>query len=265
MTPHVILLADAGGTIGWGHAVRQLALAEALVGRKVRTLFVTQTREALKLDWPCPVWWVEDIEKCELTYGAHLVFDFPDDVAEPEGAVYRQRVVFEDYGESRLGADLLVGCHFGAPVREPAIPAFLGPRWAPLRRVFRWGEPGAPRWNAAGSHGPPITHEPGSTAFRQSAEKMAALLSMAPYAIVPPSMIALECLAVGVPVVLHVPGPKWQPIADAMVAAGVAVTDSPEGIEAVLDPATAKRMSEAGREAVDGRGAERLAEWLSDA
>lgn len=264
MTPHVVLLADAGPGIGWGHAVRQLALAEALVAKRVRTLFVTRTREALRLDWPCPV----QVGEVDLAAVRVAVYDLPQPAATWPTALLSPThvVVFDDYGTVQWpnGASV-VDPHFGAAARMGGLDGarFLGPRWAPLRRPFNWTGARTPYWYG-GVHGtPPLRYEAG-TGGLGTAHQVASAMVEAPYAIVPPSMIALECLCVGVPVVLTVPGEKWQPIADAMIAAGVAQPDTPEGIEAATDPTTAKRTSEAGMEAVDGHGAERLAEWLAE-
>lgn len=269
MTPHVVLLADAGPGIGWGHAVRQLALAEALVAQKCRVLFVTRTKKALTLDWPCPVWEVFDVEKAELPEGAVLVYDMPDQPLEPEGFAYRGVVRFADYGPPANywdgDPDYLVCPNFAATSHEWHGPAFLGPRWAPLRRPFNWTGVRDPSWLTRNAGNDEATVFPLAGWGGFDAHCVARMMAASRYALVSPSMVALECLAVGVPVVLTVPGPKWQPIADAMVAAGVAVLEGPEGIEAVSDPTTAKAMSERGRDLVDGRGARRLAEWLADA
>ena len=257
MKPHVVLIADAGGEIGWGHAVRQLALAEALVAQKVRTLFVTRTKEALALDWPCPVRVVES--RVYAGFGGRAVVD-----ADVEMDALCD-LTFDDYAAADPRGEL-VNPHFGAADRygKPHGTYFLGPRWAPLRPEFRWGAQG-PRWTVSGKHSDEPLEYAGAKWLGYSARQVIEAMAFAPFAIVPPSMIALECLAVGVPVVLRVPGPKWQPIADAMVAAGVAVMEGDEGIQTATNPTTAKAMSEAGREAVDGRGAARLAEWLADA
>lgn len=272
MKPRVILIADAGGEIGWGHAVRQLALAEALIARHVPTLFVTRTREALALDWPCPV--AIGDEYVGISAGpAVSVYDLVDgdyrghDVG---GSVVR----FDDYCAAPCeDVDVLVRPHFGStPVNRAA---FLGPRWAPLRPEFeRYNR--NPNQDRGGLfvYGPAPEVWDGRFAIVRpkslNAKVVARQMSNCALALVPPSMVALECLCVGLPVVLYVPGPKWQPIADAMVQAGVAEiwSGKPDdySLACVLaDDGKRQKMSEAGREAVDGRGSERLAEWLADA
>lgn len=269
MKPEVVLIADAGPGIGWGHAVRQLALATALVGKGVRTLFVTRTREALSLDWPCPVWEVGDVARCELP-NATVVYDLPDDAVN-EG--HNGGVRFDDYGPRASYLDYVVCPNFAATAHEWDTPAFLGPRFAPLRHPFNDGWLKSETRHGVAVYGldapdlpPGVVLRPGRGSMR--ARDMAAYLGSATVALVPPSMVALECLAIGTPVVLYVPGPKWQPIADAMEAAGVAKVWSGRADDHTLgcvlaDDGLRRRMSEAGREAVDGRGSERLAEWLA--
>ena len=128
MKPHVILVADAGPGVGWGHAVRQLALAEALVAKWVPVLFVTRTREALRLDWPCPVWCVHDVEKASLPDCRVLVYDLPETPELPDNVAVRGVVRFEDYGSGCYGpvtADYVVCPNFAAESSVWGSPAFL--------------------------------------------------------------------------------------------------------------------------------------------
>ena len=276
MKPHVILIADAGGEIGWGHAVRQLALAEALVGKGVSTLFVTRTEEALGLDWPCPVWRVADVARCELPnpYGT-AVYDLPEP-CENDGGHLEREVSFRDHGPlpgDENETDYVVSPHFGAAWYDWTVPTLLGPRWAPIRRAFALYPIRNENRSGIFVYGDAPEVPKGLLVKRphtMNARATASQIAGCTIALVPPSMIALECLAVGTPVVLYVPGPKWQPIADAMVEAGVAEiwSGAPEDytLACVLaDDGKRRRMAEAGREAVDGGGAGRLAEWLADA
>lgn len=281
MTPDVVLLADAGPGIGWGHAVRQLALAEALVAKRVRTLFVTRTREALGLDWPCPTWVVFDVEKAAIE-ARTLVYDLPEFVDTPDIWTGENILQFADYGPPPPDYLAPSVCpNFAAHTHDWTVASFLGPRWAPLRKgfasvpsfrkgaipenrsgLFVYGDfPALPKGTPASVY---------LKTFGGESYQAAHTIGMCVAALVPPSMVALECLAVGTPVVLYVPGPKWQPIADAMEAAGVARiwSGNPEDhtLACVLaDDGLRRRMAEAGRDHVDGRGAERLAEWLADA
>lgn len=259
----VILCADAGPEIGWGHAVRQLALAQALVEIGGRPTFLTRTREALRLDWPCPVRLVDAVDP-----RAGTVMDLP----EPPDTTAPDRVVwFDDYGHAPdvLGVDP----HFGAHLRRTS--GFLGPQWAPVRKGFaECGDSEGQAWTPRSGvyvYGPhpelPKGLEPVTAPSFRTWDVARAMVG-AVCALVPPSMVALECLAVGTPVVLYVPGPKWQPIADAMVEAGVARVWSGEKDDHTLacvlaDDGLRGRMSEAGRDHVDGRGAQRLARWLA--
>ena len=263
LKPHVILIADAGGTIGWGHAVRQLALAEALVAKGVPTLFVSRTREALSLDWPCPVQHDPEPLFMEGEIDARVVFDGVRPRSE-------WALLFDDYGDGPLG-DYLVDPHFGAVTRHHSLArSFLGPRWAPLRSEFEHYARNPRNENRSGvfvyGDAPDLVNLPPIRPASFNAKHTAKLMASCAVALVPPSMVALECLAVGTPVVLYVPGPKWQPIADAMVQAGVAhIWDGKDYTlgRVLADDGERKRMAEAGREAVDGLGAERLAEWLA--
>ena len=242
-----------------------MALAEALVAKGVRTLFVTRTREALRLDWPCPVQVGTPPSAKAHVYDLH-------DWGAKDGAA--NVLTFEDYGGLTTGAWAAIDPHFGAAARhgDRIQAGFLGPKWAPLREPF--GRQFLPAQNKSGVFvygDAPALPKGAPKPVRYAgfnARHAAHAMTMSTLALVPPSMIALECLAVGTPVVLYVPGPKWQPIADAMVQAGVAAIW--DGKDATLgrilaDDRERKRMSDAGREAVDGRGADRLAEWLADA
>lgn len=269
MKPDVILIADAGGSIGWGHAVRQLALAEALVAKGVPTLFVSRTREALSLDWPCPVMVGAVPDGARAT-----VWDLPAVKMPP--ALATSALVFDDHAEI-VGPTLYVDPHFGAVDRYESRPTIgcrptglLGPRWAPLRSEFEHYARNPRNENRSGvfvyGDAPDLVNLPPIRPTSFNAKHTAKLMASCAVALVPPSMVALECLAVGTPVVLHVPGPKWKPIADAMVQAGVAhIWDGKDYTlgRVLADDGERRRMAEAGREAVDGLGAERLAEWLA--
>jgi spore coat polysaccharide biosynthesis predicted glycosyltransferase SpsG len=273
LKPHVILIADAGPEIGWGHAVRQLALAEALCERGVRTLFVTRTREALALDWPCPVQVVDGHPHLPAATRT-VVCDDPTGFERCD-SLRAAPVVFMDYGMVGDAPDLAVCPNFAATSFPWGYPALLGPRWAPLRSEFATRALEPRNENRTGifvyGNAPALPKE--CQAVRptsMNAKVQAKAIAGCTLAVVPPSMVALECLALGTPVVLHVPGPKWQPIADAMVQAGVAEiwSGAPDDytLACVLaDDGKRRRMAEAGREAVDGRGSERLVEWLADA
>jgi spore coat polysaccharide biosynthesis predicted glycosyltransferase SpsG len=263
LKPDVVLIADAGPGIGWGHAVRQLALAEALVAQRVRTLFVTRTRDALALDWPCPVRLV-----CDADLYSMSLEERPTKVNDLRWGGPMGGLLFDDYGNAPE-KQMAVDPHFGAVLRRTA--GFLGPRWAPLRAPFSVGHLASESRSGVFVYGDTPALPSSVVPVRHSgfdARKAAATMGRCAIALVPPSMVALECLAIGTPVVLYVPGPKWQPIADAMVAAGVAKLWSGRADDHTLgcvlaDDGLRRRMSEAGREAVDGRGAERLAEWLA--
>lgn len=255
----ILLVADAGGEIGWGHAMRTLAVAEELVQRSgVQAVWVTNTpREVHSLKPPVPVSerglpgdvWLLDI-------GKSYPHPLPSDVA-----VWNMI----DHGVGVEGTNRICP-HFGAEERDWGPGAVVcGPRWMPLRKELvgyplELGHPPEyyPRdgYDAEeqvlayrGPGGIPRAHDlsGGEVWWERKWSR----------AIVPPSTIAYECMALGIPVSL-VPLPNDQPrdVGAAMVKAGVARWFG-TGAKRPVVP-----MAEAARAAVDGLGASRIADLL---
>ena len=272
MTPDVVLLADAGPDIGWGHAMRMYALAEALVERRKRVLFVTRTREAAEFNWPCPVHVVDGWH--DAPFSERSVVDIP------AGETIRRRaLMFYDYGELVGEPEALVAPHFGA--RPNGAVTFAGPRWMPLRSPFHL------RVQTGGTHprrgrnvlvyvpdafvgewGRLMHDIPNAVSpMGMDAESVAALMRTCRAAVVPPSTIAYECMAMGLPVFLYVPHERYEPIAEAMWHWGVAGSWGDVG-RVDGDPFLGLsdnlgHLSKNARRHVDGMGAHRLAEWLT--
>ena len=261
----ILLVADGGGKLGWGHAMRTLAVAHAIKDRaNVALRWATSTPSAIRgLDPPCPV----------LAY-KHTGLNLDGLVEDVDAALIDLRFPLRDYG---LGAWYMVDhgtgldgtnriCpHFGAENRDwGAGSVCTGPRWMPLRREVVLG----PEWSY--NHKapvltyklPPGTVLPNNTAGIEEIEEHARWFERSWwFAIVPPSTIAYELMAVGVPVLLVDP-PHDQPkdIGQAMVDAGVADWWHTEmwvcgayDFQAQVDAV-----------GIDGRGADRIADLLTE-
>ena len=276
---NILLVADAGGEIGWGHAMRTLAVAEALEGRASVRWLTSTPKEIRGLNPPCPV--DGRMEKDELSKGAQDAVlvdrrDFQILSGGKPNPLDRRVWYMIDHGTGLPGTQRICP-HFGAESRDwgPGMVA-TGPRWMPLRGEIR--SPPGPQynWNAYNPKGKVLTYRAGTT------EPNAVILSDNPtrrwwtqgpyrYAIAPPSTIAYECMALGIPVyVVSLEGYPTE-IGDAMVQAGVAMwyADSQEygGLDGVFkakggDMTYRQIMAKRAREHVDGRGAERVANLL---
>lgn len=271
---NILLVADAGGEVGWGHVMRTLAVAEALEGR-ASVRWLTSTPEAIRgLDPPCPVGtksegvgqlaWTEP-SAWVLTDGKPT-----EELAEERACAWE--VVDFGTGEGRLSR---ICPHFGAESRDwGSGMVATGPRWMPLRRDFVRDAQIDCDWLD-------LNYEPyakDGKLLTYRADAVNALAGMPDkdvvslfdvnakdrkwwtegpyrYAIVPPSTIAYECMALGIPVLLVPVEGQSREIGDAMVAAGVAYWYSDGGGD--LEP-IAKRA----RKHVDGWGAERVANLL---
>ena len=254
----ILLVADAGGDIGWGHAMRMLAVAEELAGRSgVQAVWLTTTPAAVRqLKPPCPVELVPNTpEVVTRTSDAFLVdLSAPNPGWPTEGVWY-----MVDHGVGLEGTNRICP-HFGAEGRDWGPGAVVcGPRWMPLRKeIVGWTDlpEDYARYDPAG----------GTFAYRAPMEIQDAhhLTEGERWwerkwslAIVPPSTIAYECMALGIPIAL-LPLPNDQPddVGVAMHDAGVARALHRDG--RYVDT----YMAERARAAVDGRGVERVADLL---
>lgn len=263
----ILLVADASPGIGWGHAMRTLAIAQELEGlASVR--WATNTPEAIRgLDPPCPVGGFE--LPPEGTRLPQIIL--ADGVARrvTEMGVGEWNVV--DHGTPLEGINRICP-HFGAESRDwGAGMVATGPQWMPLRReVMDYSHI---IYNADGKI---LTYRAGAeniVDWKETADEDAVtLFDVSPqfkwwehgpyrYAIVPPSTIAYECMALGIPVLLVPLEGQSTEIGDAMVKAGVAEWYSDAGLSLPghLDP-----MAELAHKHVDGRGAERVANLLME-
>jgi len=259
----ILLVADGGGKLGWGHAMRTLAVAQELKDRaNVAVRWATSTPSAIRgLGPPCPVseW------PGPKTWATSLFVDGAFTM-KPDGEPRDQTWVMVDHGTGPEGYNRICP-HFGAASRGWRSGSICtGPAWMPLRRGVAFGGTADIRRNRYDKSAPVLRYngsgdpDLGSWWFKNWS-----------LAIVPPSVIAYECMALGIPVLL-VPLPNDQPndIVDAMVEAGVAWRYHGEGTENyIADKHTAKGMRKSleeratlARSYIDGRGAERIADLL---
>jgi UDP-2,4-diacetamido-2,4,6-trideoxy-beta-L-altropyranose hydrolase len=151
--PTVVIRADGGRTLGLGHVIRCLALAEALTGRGAAVTFLTRTTEPAVLARleraPCAVERLPGGDEAaavgERARGAAaVVIDVYGVTVACQEAVRRagaRLLVIDDLAQGRFVADLVLNQNLGArPEAYDAAPhtrLLLGPRYALLRRAFR--------------------------------------------------------------------------------------------------------------------------------
>lgn len=270
----ILLVADAGGEIGWGHAMRMLAVAEELAGRSGRqAVWVTETpREVHSLKPPIAIYACgphEGMNPQHATADAVLI-DLPGEESpgfwEYDANDYRLWHMV-DHGTGLKGTNRICP-HFGAEDRDWGPGAVVcGPRWMPLREEFI-------DWRPFNRHATRYDPEGKVLAYRANDAVMQEISDRGEQAhrmhggykwwtekwsgaVVPASTIAYECMVLGIPVAL-LPLPNDQPndVGEAMIQAGVARWwDS-------RHPSKVEDRIAAARAAVDGRGAERVADLL---
>lgn len=222
---------------GLGHLMRCMALAEWAVALKAKPVVCLQPGAPV-LAWPCAVVSgggdaearvrIADGFPARDDAGYWFIVDAPPSTGpDVEGYIYP---------------------HFGAASAD-GFPTFVGPQWMPLRKVF--------------SVAPISGHRRGSVGYRANlpgvteltglpSRNVADALGQAAEAIVPPSTIAYEAMAMGCPVrLLRVGFPGCEEIGQAMVEAGAASWyddprpgQPPLGMRAV-NPRSAERLLEA--------------------
>jgi len=285
----VVVAADARPEMGLGHLSRCTALAGALaaLGAEV-TAVALGAQQPLTLDG---VGWAP----AALPAADAVVFDVYGDDAAAHG-VTAPVAVFDD-GQALGKADLrvapaasanggarLAGLAYAvlrrdywglAPVAPPALPP-VGPVRrvlvsvgggpldpAPLCVAARAGAPGAAivLIRGRGANGP----APAGVEVVEDVPSLAAELARADLAVCAAGQTALEAAAAGTPAVVVALADNQRPNAAALAAAGAArvVEDAGAVADAVArlaaDPAARAGLAAAGRHAVDGHGAFRVA------
>lgn len=238
----VTVVAHASDEVGWGHAMRTRAVVEQLVHSAAPTLvrWATVTPEAIRALWPpCAV---EKLGKDTNVYDAAraVLVDVPTDEWDcaPGGNYFNQTVCMVDSPTQWAGLPgaWRVCPHFGAATWDfgPG-PVLAGPRYMPLRGVLygyiREGKTYDKQAMALGYKVPEELLEPRGVLRGIDPQHLESGGGMRWWqekwsgAFVPPSTMAYECMALGLPVVL-LPSEQevHQRVADGMVAAGVAIT-----------------------------------------
>jgi spore coat polysaccharide biosynthesis predicted glycosyltransferase SpsG len=270
MRPTFALLTTAGPEIGMGHAVRMVALATALIRRGRDVVLYSDNLPYIteRLRVPCIACDVGTVD-AGTPVPPVVVVDAPHrmDLMSGHGAV----IVFDDYGPPlKQHADTVVNPHVNA-AGYFGCRALRGPGWLPLREGFsgrsnlpahRWGHVvlcyHADRAAEVDSLGYHV-----ETPSWDLSDTMPDFLAAADLAVIPASMIAYECMAVGTPCLVYAPTPQHEGIAAAMVKRGCALHYSMEALtEVAQDRVLRERLQRVGMTMVDGQGAERLATVL---
>ena len=269
----ILLVADAGGDIGWGHAMRTLAVAEELSGRQgVTAVWVTATpKEVHSLTPPIPIdggGYGNMARHVDLhrAFDSALI-DLPGGHSCPLPLPHEQAWMIVDHGIGPKGTNRICP-HFGAEERDWGPGAVVcGPRWMPLRKGMLWErrvfmstrrDGYDPDGRALAYRAPSI--QPQNAHVLSEGEEW--WLRKWSRAFVPPSTIAYECMALGIPVYLADP-PNNQPrhVGEAMCATGVAAWNCPAAGKG-RKPGKHKDRAKLARAAVDGQGASRVADLL---
>lgn len=275
----ILLVADAGGEIGWGHAMRTLAVAEELSGRSgVQAVWVTETpKEVHSLKPPIPIYACGPHEDMSSQHGSadFVLIDLSGELYPAFGEYnsddYRVWYMV-DHGTGLQGTNRICP-HFGAEERDWGPGAVVcGPRWMPLRKPIGgnvWT--GEPRYSALA---PVLLYRAPDgieTLLNKAARSSRRLTEGEEWwckqwsgAIVPPSTIAYECMRLGIPVSLvQLPNDQPRDVGDAMVKAGVADSYAKSGYpQRHLDSRERWKTTSRIKRLVDGRGAERVADLL---
>jgi spore coat polysaccharide biosynthesis predicted glycosyltransferase SpsG len=146
---HLLCRADAGQTIGAGHAVRAWALAEAAIARGWRVtvagdISVPWLRRELALRGLAPVPGFVDEETMTATIAALHVdavavdhYGLPTTLHAAATAVGVPLLSVEDFAFGRRPADVVVNYHVGAGAssrpEDGSVVVLLGPDYAPMR------------------------------------------------------------------------------------------------------------------------------------
>jgi L-amino acid N-acyltransferase YncA len=275
--PAVLLFGDGDRATGAGHQVRLAAIADALATRGLDVRLACRDLPGSTHAW---AW-----------RGRPTLL--LDPALDPDAAVARARagcaaVAIDHYGVRcapgciaisdgpglgpPAGAALAVCPRPGAAADElPGVATIAGAAYLPLRSAFarRCGPlPGGPVLVAVGATDPdgiasriaaaltrPVLTLPGG----EPADVVAARLAGCSAAVVSASTIALECLALGLPTVVMVSVANHERLAAGLAVLGVPVLrlEGLSGLPAALARAAAP-------EAIDGGGARRIAERITE-
>ena len=141
---NVAIRVDASTAIGWGHAMRCLALAQALAERPTFVMSAPPQAFVARAEPDADVVAGDDVAQVLATGadwvvvdGYHLGSDYQRALREGGARV----LVVDDYAHlDRYHADVLLNQNLGAPDyrdRAPGARLLIGPRYALLRREFR--------------------------------------------------------------------------------------------------------------------------------
>lgn len=216
---------------GLGHLMRCYALAEAAVEMKAKVIVVRPAGEApdagLSMAWPCPVL-VGRPEEAHVSIADGLSpSPSHGDAMAGRWYITDTRPLPAHHQNDAVG---YIYPHFGA-VPVPGFPTFVGPGWMPLRRAFMVSQMPIRRLGTLMYKAPPEIERAefglhGSLCVglpANGAADAADLMRECYRAVVPPSTIAYEALAMGLSVeLLHVAFPGCEQVGQAMVDAGVA-------------------------------------------
>ena len=254
MSPgRLVLRADGGPGIGWGHVARCFALAQAWIDTGAAATFASRRmppewaeqcdREGIEVRQPDAVDFSD--ADCVVLDGYHLT----DVDRRPVEAGGSPILVIDDHGRSRPGrADLVLDQNLGArpsdyPARNHGTDLLLGTRYALLRREFRLVRaapptrpPGGPRLvvSRGGSASAAtestfeavLAHEAlaGLQTVRLTGiDGTATIMGGADLALAAAGATCWELCCLGVPAVLVAVADNQVPLARAMAARGVAV------------------------------------------
>ena len=264
----ILLVADAGGEIGWGHAMRTLAVAEELAQRSnVQAIWVTETPDAVRsLNPPLSVdsGGQESLENRARTGRHSALVDLPKLIRLPLDEKRCWYMI--DHGIGFVDTNRICP-HFGAEERDWGPGAVVcGPRWMPLRAGYNYR-----RTVTEGT--PSVLVYRGGDRLRKEISEAGLTLSL-PHldatedwakrrwscAVVPASTIAYECMAMKIPVLL-LSEPNDE-LAKTMVAAGAALNYSQDALRVMVEPRRKVLTADIARDHVDGGGAERVADLL---
>lgn len=228
--------------------MRCFAIAQAATEKSKKVAVVLQQEES-GLAWPCPVL----LSKTRALESAVAIVDgFENQGAWPAEEIWfivDRTPTLPDHGHGYIWP------HFGAQPIENR-PTLVGPRWMPLRKVFRQIHQSKAKAETWGGYRVPQERREGIVAFPEGTDPWP-WLETTTGLVCPPSTIAYEAMSQGRPVLIH-DGHSYPEIARAMFAAGVAAS-----LDIAPLPASHRDiLAESGRRAVDGMGAQRIVEAL---